>query len=86
MNSLGLFGIFASSFSDKSSDPFSYIFRTITLLLVEDLAYLLPYTTRMLGIRSCGVLLSYMWYTKQLLFCPYSCFGLIEMLDYSGLP
>ena len=30
--------------------------------------------------------MSYMWYTKQLLFCPYPCSGLIEMLYSSNPP
>jgi hypothetical protein len=34
----------------------------------------------MLDIHSYGVLMSYMWYTKQLLFCPYFCSGLDGML------
>ena len=43
----------------------------------------------MLDIRSYGVLLSYMWYTKQLLFCPYFCSGLARMfssLDPPSIP
>jgi hypothetical protein len=38
------------------------------------------------GIHSYGVLLSYMWYTKWLLFCPYLCSGLAEMLCFSNPP
>jgi hypothetical protein len=56
MNSLGMFGIFASSCSGKGRDPVSFIFYTISLLLVVGWAYLSPYTTRMLGTRSYGVL------------------------------
>jgi hypothetical protein len=44
MNSLELSGISASSCSDKGHDLVSFIFRTIVLLVVMDLAYLLPYT------------------------------------------
>ena len=40
----------------------------------------------MLDIRSYGVLLSYMWYTKWLLFCPYSCPGLAGMLSFLDDP
>jgi hypothetical protein len=40
----------------------------------------------MLDIRSYGVLLSYMWYTKWLIFCPYLCFGLAGMLSSSDPP
>jgi hypothetical protein len=40
----------------------------------------------MLGTHSCGVLLSYMWYTKQLIFSPYSFFGSVEMLNSSDPP
>ena len=40
----------------------------------------------MLDIHSYGILLSYMWYTKQILFCSYPYSGLIEMLDSSYPP
>jgi hypothetical protein len=40
----------------------------------------------MLDIRSYGVLMSYMWYTKRLLFCPYLCSGLVGMLSSSDPP
>jgi hypothetical protein len=40
----------------------------------------------MLEIRSYGVLLSYMWYTKRLPFCPCSCSGLVGMLISSDPP
>jgi hypothetical protein len=40
----------------------------------------------MLDIRSYGVLLSYMWYTKRILFCPCSCSGLVGMLSSSNPP
>jgi hypothetical protein len=86
MNSLELSGISTSLCSDKGRDLVSCIFHTITLLLVADLAYLLPYTARMLGIHSCGVLLSYMRCTKQLLVCPCSYSGSAEMLDSSNPP
>jgi hypothetical protein len=38
----------------------------------------------MLDIRFFGVLLSSMWYTKQILICPCSYYGLVEMLDSSS--
>ena len=66
--------------------PVSYRFHTIVLLLAMGLAVLFPCTTRMLGIHSYGVLLSYMWYTKRLLFCPYPYSGLAEMLSSSDPP
>ena len=31
-------------------------------------------------------MVSYMWYTKRLLFCPYLCSGLAGMLSYSYHP
>jgi hypothetical protein len=85
MNSLGLSGIFASLGSDMDRGLVSYIFRTI-VLLVSYFSFMLPYTTQMLDIRSCGVLLSYMWYTKRLLICPYFCSGLAGTLSYSNPP
>jgi hypothetical protein len=60
-----------------------YRSHTIVLLLVMDLSYLFPCTARMFDIRSYGVLLSYMWYTKRLLFRHCSCFGLAGMLSSS---
>jgi hypothetical protein len=85
-NSSELSGISASSCSDKVRDLVSCIFHTIILPVVVDLEYLLPYTTRMLGIRSCGVLLSCMWCTKRVLVFPYSYSGSFEMLDSSNPP
>ena len=64
----------------------SYRSQTIVLLMENDLAILFPCTTQMLGIRSCDVLLSYMWYTKQLIFCPYSFSCSVEMLNSSYPP
>ena len=46
MSSLGLSGISASSCNDKGHDPVSCRFCTIVLLVVTDLAFLLPYTVR----------------------------------------
>ena len=63
------------------SCPVSYRSRTIVFLLVMDLAFLLPCTMGMLDICSYGVLLSYMWYTKWLLFCLYPCSSLFKMLS-----
>jgi hypothetical protein len=40
----------------------------------------------MLDIHSYGVLLSYMWYTKQLLFCHYLFSSLAGMLNYLDPP
>jgi hypothetical protein len=51
-----------------------------------DLEILLPCTAQMLDIRSYGVLLSYMRYTKQILFCPYFCSGSDGTLTYLDLP
>jgi hypothetical protein len=86
MNSLGLSGISASSCSDKGRDPVSCIFHTIILPVVVGLAYLSPYTARMLGIRSYGVLPSCRWCTKWLLVCPCSYSGSAEMLSSSNPP
>jgi hypothetical protein len=86
MNSLELSGISASSCSDKGRDPVSCIFHTIILPMVAGLAYLSPYTARMSGIRSCVVLPSCRWCTKQLLVFPCSCSGSTEMLNSSNPP
>jgi hypothetical protein len=86
MNSLGLSGTSASSCSDKGRDSIFCRFHTIVLPVVMDLAYLLPYTVQMLGICYCGVLPSYILYTKRLLICPCSYSGSIEMLDSSNPP
>ena len=80
MNSQALSGIPASLESDSDLSPVSYRSHTIVLLMTKGLAVLLPCTARMLGIHSQGVLFSYMWYTKQLLFFPYLCSGLAGML------
>jgi len=66
--------------------PVSYIFHTIVLLSAMGLAFLLPCTTRMSDIRSYGVLMSYVWYTKKILFCAYLCSGLVGMLISSDPP
>jgi hypothetical protein len=86
MISSGLSSISASSCSDKGRDPVSCRFLTTILLLVVDLAFLLPYTARTLGIRSHGVLSSYMWYTKWLLIYPCSYSGSAETLSSSSPP
>jgi hypothetical protein len=80
-----VFGIFASLDSDMDHAPMYYRSHTIILLMTKGLAILLP-CMRMLRIHSCDVLLSYMWYTKQILFCPYPCFCLVEMLSSSYPP
>jgi hypothetical protein len=84
MNSLGLSGISASSGRDRGHDLVSYKLHTMALLWVMGLEFLLPYTVRMLDICSCGVLLSCMCYTKELLVCPYSYSGSTEMLNSSS--
>jgi hypothetical protein len=86
MNSLELSGISTSFCIDKGRELVSCIFHTIILHVVVYLAYLFPYTTRMLDIRSCGVLPSCMWCTKQLLVFPCSYSGSTEMLDSSNHP
>jgi hypothetical protein len=85
MNSLELSDTSTSSCSDKVHDSVSFIFCTIILPVVEGLAYMFPYTVRMLGIHSCGVLPSCMWCTKRLLVCPCSYSGSAKML-YSSIP
>jgi hypothetical protein len=86
MNSLGLSSISTSLCRDKGRDLVFCRFHTIVLPVVMDLAYLLPYTARTLGIRSCGVLTSCIWYTKWLLVCPCSYSGSAEMLDSLNPP
>jgi hypothetical protein len=86
MSSSVLSGTYASLGSDMDHVPVSYIFHTIVLLLEMGLEFLLPCTVQMLDICSYGVLMSYMWYTKLLLFCPYICFGLAGMLSSSDPP
>jgi hypothetical protein len=66
--------------------PVSYRFHTTVLMFAIGLAFLLPCTARMLEIHFYGILMSYMWYTKQILFCPYLCSGLAKMLIYSYPP
>jgi hypothetical protein len=56
MSSLELFGISTSLYSGKGRDLVSFIFYTIILPVVVGLASLFPYTVRMLGIHSYGVL------------------------------
>jgi hypothetical protein len=63
--------------------PVSYGSHTIVILLEKGLEVLLPCTVQMLVIRSYDVLLSYMWHTKQLLFCPYIFSGSFQMLNSS---
>jgi hypothetical protein len=63
-----------------------YKYHNIVLMLEMGFAFLFPCTTQMLGILSYGVLLSYMWYTKQLLFYPYPFSSLDGMLIYSDPP
>jgi hypothetical protein len=58
MSSLEIFGISASSCNGKGHDLVSFIFGTIILHVVVDVASPSPYTVRMLGIHSYGVLLS----------------------------
>jgi hypothetical protein len=86
MSSSVLSGTSASLGSGMDHDLVFYRSHTIVLLLAMDLAFLLPCTAQMLDIRSHGVLLSYMWYTKRLLFCPYPCFGLARKLSSSDPP
>jgi hypothetical protein len=81
-----LSGTSASLGSGMDHDPISYKSKTIVLMLAMGFEFLLPCTTWMLDIRSYGVLMSYMWYTKQLLFCPYLCFGLAGMSSSSDPP
>jgi hypothetical protein len=86
MSSSGLSSISASSCDDKVHDLVSCRFHTIVLLLVINLAFLLPYIVQMMEIHYCGVLLSYMWYTKRLLLFPCSYYGSAEMLSSLNPP
>jgi hypothetical protein len=86
MSYLGRSGIYASSGSDRGRDPVCYRLHTMVHLWVMGLAFLLPYTARMLDIRSCGGLPSCMWYMKQLHVCLFSYSGLVEKLSSSSPP
>jgi hypothetical protein len=55
--------------------------HTMVLLLAKGLVRMFPCTAQKLEIHSYGVLLSFMWYTKQLLFSIFPCSGSIEMLS-----
>jgi hypothetical protein len=81
-----LSGTSASLGSDMDHAPISYRSHTIVLLLETGLAFLFPCIARMSDIHSYGVLQSYMWYTKRLLFFPYLCSGLVGMLSYLDPP
>jgi hypothetical protein len=52
---------------------------TMVLLLEKGLVALFPCTVQKLGTHSCGVFLSYMWYTKQILSSLFPCSILVEM-------
>jgi hypothetical protein len=56
-----------------------YRYCTMVLLWEKVLVALFPCIVRMLGTCSCDVLLSYMWYTKQILFSLFSYSGLVGM-------
>jgi hypothetical protein len=86
MNSWVLFDTFASLDNDMDHSHVFYRSCTRVLLLARDFSFLLPCTTRTLGIRSCGVFLSCMWYIKQILSCPCPYSDLVEMLDSSDTP
>jgi hypothetical protein len=67
-------------------EPFSYRSHIRVLLLAMGLEFLLPCTAQMLDISPYGVLLSYMWYTKQILFCLYFYSGSAGTLISSNPP
>jgi len=86
MNSWVLYDTFASLGNDMDHVHASCRSHTMVLLLANGLVLMLPCTVRKLDIHSYGVLVSYMWYTKQLLFSffPYS--GYTKMLSSSYPP
>ena len=86
MNSWVLSNDFASLENDMDHAHESYKYRTIVLLLVRGSTPLFPCTVQKLDIHSYGVLMSCMWYTKQLLICPYFCSSLAGMLGSSYTP
>ena len=80
------FGTFVSLENDMDHAHVFYISLTMVLLLEKNVLLMLPCTAQKLDICSCGVLLSCMWYTKQLLICPYFFSGLAGMLSSSNPP
>ena len=79
MSSWVLFGTSSSLENDMDHAHVSYRSQTMVIMMEKGLVLLFPCTTSTLDIHSCGVLLSCMWYTKQLLFSLCLCFGSIEM-------
>jgi hypothetical protein len=86
MNSWVLSDTFASLDNDMDHSHVPYIYHTMVLLLAKGLVLLFPCTARKLGTHSSGVLLSYMWYTKQLLCSLFPDSDQARMLDSSGPP
>jgi hypothetical protein len=75
MNFWVLSGTFASLENDMDHAHVFYKYLTMILMLENDLVLLFPCTVRKLDIRSYGVLLSCMWYIKQILFSLFPYFG-----------
>ena len=76
----------ASFENDMDHTNVSYISHTMVLLLVRGLTPLFPSTVQKLDIRSYDVLLSFIAYTKQLIFSLFPYSGLVEMLYSSNPP
>jgi hypothetical protein len=79
-------GISASLDNDMDHAHVSYIYHTIFILSEKGLAILFPCIVQKLSTHSCGFLMSYMWYTRQLLFYPYPYYGSVEMSNSSDPP
>jgi hypothetical protein len=79
-------GISTSFENDIDDAPISYRSHTIVILSKKVVEVMFPCTAQKLGIHSCGVLLSYMWHAKKIIFCPYSFFCLAKMLNSSDPP
>jgi hypothetical protein len=78
MNSWVFSSTSASLENDMDNSHVSYISRTMFLSLEKGLVALFPCITRKLRTHSCGILLTSMWYTKQLLFSLYPYSTLVE--------
>jgi hypothetical protein len=86
MNSWVFSSTFASLENDMDHAHVSYISCTMFLSLEKGLVALFPCTTRKLSTHSCSILLTSMWYTKQLLFSLYPYSTLVEIGGSSDPP
>jgi hypothetical protein len=77
-----------SAYSWDNDNDHSHVLcisHTMVLLKIKDLAYLLLYTTQIMDTHSYDDLLSFIEYTRHLLFSPYLYFDSTEMLSSSYL-